>query len=129
MPDPALSEPLELSHWRQFAELHDVVSTHDSSSSPKSGGKLIPRMPVGSFFQTGNRTILSYLTKPLSDPLIQALGGNKCQLSQAEELRRHYRRCSGANFPLSGPIGPPSSCNGATLEAAKRQFIGPARVT
>jgi HlyD family secretion protein len=29
-------------------------------------------MPVEAFVQTGNRTMLSYLLKPLSDPLMRA---------------------------------------------------------
>jgi HlyD family secretion protein len=34
--------------------------------------KLIPGMPVEAFVQTGNRTMLSYLMKPLSDQLMRA---------------------------------------------------------
>jgi HlyD family secretion protein len=34
--------------------------------------KLIPGMPVEAFVQTGNRTMLSYLIKPLSDQLMRA---------------------------------------------------------
>jgi HlyD family secretion protein len=34
--------------------------------------KLIPGMPVEAFVQTGDRTMLSYLIKPLSDPLMRA---------------------------------------------------------
>ncbi len=36
------------------------------------GAKLIPGMPVEAFVQTGDRTMLSYLTKPLSDQLMRA---------------------------------------------------------
>jgi HlyD family secretion protein len=34
--------------------------------------KLIPGMPVEAFVQTGERTLLSYLVKPLSDQLKRA---------------------------------------------------------
>ena len=34
--------------------------------------KLIPGMPVEAFVQTGDRTMLSYLMKPLSDQLMRA---------------------------------------------------------
>ena len=33
--------------------------------------KLIPGMPVEAFVQTGDRTMLSYLIKPLSDQLMR----------------------------------------------------------
>ena len=34
--------------------------------------KLIPGMPVEAFVQTGDRTMLSYLMKPLSDQLMRS---------------------------------------------------------
>ena len=34
--------------------------------------KLIPGMPVEAFVQTGDRTMLSYLIKPLNDQLMRA---------------------------------------------------------
>ena len=34
--------------------------------------KIIPGMPVEAFVQTGDRTMLSYLMKPLSDQLMRA---------------------------------------------------------
>jgi HlyD family secretion protein len=34
--------------------------------------KLIPGMPVEAFVQTGDRTMMSYLVKPLSDQLMRA---------------------------------------------------------
>ena len=37
--------------------------------------KLIPGMPVEAFVQTGDRTMLSYLIKPLSDQLMRAFRG------------------------------------------------------
>lgn len=36
------------------------------------GAKLVPGMPVEGFIQTGERTVLSYLTKPLTDHLAKA---------------------------------------------------------
>ena len=36
------------------------------------GLKLVPGMPVESFIQTGERTALSYLTKPLTDQMARA---------------------------------------------------------
>ena len=37
-----------------------------------NGLKLVPGMPVESFIQTGERTVISYLTKPLADQLAKA---------------------------------------------------------
>ncbi|MGY3530937.1 MULTISPECIES: hypothetical protein [Bradyrhizobium] len=34
--------------------------------------KLIPGMPVEAFIQTGQRTVMSYLVKPISDQLMHA---------------------------------------------------------
>ena len=36
--------------------------------------KLVPGMPVESFIQTGERTIISYLIKPLTDQITKARG-------------------------------------------------------
>ena len=36
------------------------------------GLKLVPGMPVESFIQTGERTVISYLTKPLQDQILKA---------------------------------------------------------
>ncbi len=36
------------------------------------GLRLVPGMPVESFIQTGERTVISYLTKPLHDQLVKA---------------------------------------------------------
>jgi hypothetical protein len=48
MPDPALSEPLELSYWRRFAELHEwfprmtPAASDQGKTDPKgAGGKLL----------------------------------------------------------------------------------------
>jgi len=37
-----------------------------------NGLKLVPGMPVESFIQTGERTVISYLTKPLQDQIMKA---------------------------------------------------------
>src|SRR5215210_6880055 len=37
-----------------------------------NGLKLVPGMPVESFIQTGDRTVISYLTKPLADQITKA---------------------------------------------------------
>ena len=37
-----------------------------------NGLRLVPGMPVESFIQTGERTVMSYLTKPLADQLTKA---------------------------------------------------------
>ena len=34
--------------------------------------KLVPGMPVDAFVQTGERTVISYLMKPLSDQIVKA---------------------------------------------------------
>jgi HlyD family secretion protein len=36
------------------------------------GQKLVPGMPVEAFVQTGERTVMSYLTKPLRDQIARA---------------------------------------------------------
>src|SRR4051812_9128811 len=79
---------------RTTPELNGAVSvvSADVSQDPKSGAnfytvrigltpaeiarlnglKLVPGMPVESFIQTGERTVLSYLTKPLTDQITKA---------------------------------------------------------
>ena len=37
-----------------------------------NGLRLVPGVPVESFIQTGERTVLSYLTKPFTDQLTKA---------------------------------------------------------
>jgi HlyD family secretion protein len=37
-----------------------------------NGLKFVPGMPVDSFIQTGERTVISYLTKPLTDQITKA---------------------------------------------------------
>ena len=40
--------------------------------SPRLGDvKLVPGMPVEAFIQTGDRTVMSYLIKPLHDQLMR----------------------------------------------------------
>jgi HlyD family secretion protein len=48
------------------------VSMPPSEIARLADAKLIPGMPVEAFVQTGNRTVLSYLMKPLSDQLMRA---------------------------------------------------------
>jgi HlyD family secretion protein len=36
------------------------------------GRKLVPGMPVETFVQTGERTVMSYLVKPLHDQVMKA---------------------------------------------------------
>ena len=36
------------------------------------GLKLVPGMPVEAFVQTGERTVMSYLVKPLHDQIVKA---------------------------------------------------------
>ncbi|KAB1078316.1 HlyD family secretion protein, partial [Methylobacterium soli] len=36
------------------------------------GGRLVPGMPVEAFLQIGDRSVLSYLTKPLTDQIAKA---------------------------------------------------------
>ena len=42
------------------------------SETQRLGGRLVPGMPVDAFVQTGSRTVLSYLVKPLSDQIVKA---------------------------------------------------------
>ena len=48
------------------------LSVSDSEMERLHGLKLLPGMPVESFIQTGERTALSYLTKPLMDQINKA---------------------------------------------------------
>jgi len=81
-------------NWRTTPEINGTVSriSADVTQDPKTGVyfytvriaipqaeisklgdvKLIPGMPVEAFMQTGERTVLSYLTKPLHDQLMRA---------------------------------------------------------
>jgi HlyD family secretion protein len=44
----------------------------DSEIARLKGLKLVPGMPVEAFIQTGDRTAISYLVKPISDQLMKA---------------------------------------------------------
>ena len=44
----------------------------DSEIARLSGARLVPGMPVEAFVQTGERTVISYLIKPISDQLMKA---------------------------------------------------------
>jgi HlyD family secretion protein len=48
------------------------IALRDSEIARLRGLKLVPGMPVESFIQTGQRTVLTYLTKPLSDQVTRA---------------------------------------------------------
>jgi HlyD family secretion protein len=48
------------------------IAVSDLELSRLGGLKLVPGMPVEAFIQTGQRTMLSYLTKPLSDQVFKA---------------------------------------------------------
>jgi HlyD family secretion protein len=48
------------------------MSVPDGELARLDGRRLVPGMPVESFIQTGERTVISYLTKPLTDQLAKA---------------------------------------------------------
>ncbi|WP_210482685.1 HlyD family type I secretion periplasmic adaptor subunit [Microvirga antarctica] len=48
------------------------IDIADSERDRLGGAKLVPGMPVEGFIQTGYRTVLSYLTKPLTDNIARA---------------------------------------------------------
>ena len=48
------------------------LSVLDSQMETLNGLRLLPGMPVESFIQTGERTVISYLTKPLMDQINKA---------------------------------------------------------
>ena len=48
------------------------IATSTDEIARLDGLKLLPGMPVDAFIQTGNRTVLSYLTKPLRDQAVKA---------------------------------------------------------
>ena len=51
---------------------HPRLDVAGGSRPPRRNVKLIPGMPVEAFVQTGDRTMLSYLMKPLSDQLMRS---------------------------------------------------------
>jgi HlyD family secretion protein len=48
------------------------IAPPSSELARLDGLKLVPGMPVESFIQTGERTVISYLTKPLADQITRA---------------------------------------------------------
>ncbi len=48
------------------------IAPPSSELARLNGLKLLPGMPVESFIQTGERTVISYLTKPLADQITKA---------------------------------------------------------
>lgn len=48
------------------------VAVPEAELDRLKGLKLVPGMPVESFIQTGDRTVISYLTKPLQDQVAKA---------------------------------------------------------
>ena len=48
------------------------IAVPDEEMARLEGLKIIPGMPVEAFIQTGNRTVLSYLLKPLTDQVMRA---------------------------------------------------------
>ena len=48
------------------------VTVPEAELARLGGLRLVPGMPVESFIQTGERTVISYLTKPLHDQLMKA---------------------------------------------------------
>jgi len=56
------------------AAAYDTIRVSMSPEEIKRLGevKLIPGMPVEAFVQTGDRTMMSYLLKPLSDQLMRS---------------------------------------------------------
>jgi HlyD family secretion protein len=69
--------------------------------------RLLPGMPVEAFVQTGERTVISYLMKPLRDQFMRAFrerraGGDEKALPTGKELRH---RPSGLPRPARRPRG------------------------
>ncbi len=48
------------------------ISMPESEIARLGGLRLVPGMPVEAFIRTDDRTVLSYLVKPLSDQLVRA---------------------------------------------------------
>ncbi|TXN14722.1 HlyD family type I secretion periplasmic adaptor subunit [Methylobacterium sp. WL122] len=48
------------------------IRVSDDQQGRLGGGRLVPGMPVESFMQLGDRSVLSYLTKPLTDQIAKA---------------------------------------------------------
>jgi len=56
---------------RHFRQLDPLGDAHDLGEEIAVQGA-IPGMPVETFMQLGNRSVLSYLTKPLTDQIAKA---------------------------------------------------------
>jgi HlyD family secretion protein len=48
------------------------IAVPDAEVARLKGTTLVPGMPVESFIQTGERTVISYLVKPLRDQVMRA---------------------------------------------------------
>src|SRR6185312_11967522 len=69
---PVLREDAEASQL-QLPRSEPEGQPNESSQLVRLNGlKLVPGMPVESFIQTGERTVISYLTKPLQDQIMKA---------------------------------------------------------
>ena len=51
------------------------IALSEAEIARLGGLRLIPGMPVEAFIQTGERTVLSYLTKPFTDQASRAFKG------------------------------------------------------
>jgi HlyD family secretion protein len=51
------------------------ISIPEAEVARLGGLKLLPGMPLEAFIQTGERTVLAYLTKPLTDQAARAFRG------------------------------------------------------
>jgi HlyD family secretion protein len=51
------------------------IAISENEVAKLGGLKLLPGMPLEAFIQTGERTVLSYLTKPLTDQIARAFRG------------------------------------------------------
>jgi HlyD family secretion protein len=51
------------------------ISIPENEVARLGGLKLLPGMPLETFIQTGDRTVLSYLTKPLTDQIMRSFRG------------------------------------------------------
>ncbi len=53
-------------------EQRDRLTRGGQGQSPSGRGRLVPGMPVEAYLQTGERSVLSYLVKPLADQIAKA---------------------------------------------------------
>ena len=52
-----------------------IALSDERDGAPRTACKLVPGMPVEAFIQTGERTMLSYFTKPLTDQAARSFKG------------------------------------------------------